>query len=65
MNIDKYITTKNQDLNVAFTSGIQTNAPVDQIAVEDIEDKVYRSERQVVLQLQYLLMITPLSMCNK
>ena len=29
MNIDKYITTKNQDLNVAYTFGIQTNASVD------------------------------------
>ena len=44
MNKDKYISTKNQDLNVASTSGIQANASVDQIAVEDIVDEVYRSE---------------------
>lgn len=48
MNIDKYITTKNQDLNVASTSGIQTNASVveplsdksDQIVAEEIVHKV-------------------------
>ena len=44
MNIDKCITKKNQVLSVASTSGIQTNASVVQIAVEDIVDEVYRSE---------------------
>lgn len=52
INIDKYITTKNQDLNVASTSGIQMNASVveplsdktDQIAAEDIAVEVSRSE---------------------
>ena len=44
MNIAKYSTTKNQDLNVASTSGIQAKASLDQIAVEDIVDKVYQSE---------------------
>lgn len=52
MNIGKYITTKNQDLNVASTSEIQANASVveslsdksDQLAVEEIVDEVSRSE---------------------
>ena len=70
MNTDKYITTKNQAMNVASTSEIQTNASVveplsdksDQIAVEDIVAEV---RRQVVLQLQMLLRMTPLFIYNK
>lgn len=57
MNIDKYITTKNQDLNVASTSGIQTNASVveplsdksDQIVAEEIVHKFPEVREQVVL----------------
>ena len=55
MNIDKYITTKNEDLNMPSTSGIQINVSVaeplsdksNQITedcVEEIVDKVSQSE---------------------
>lgn len=52
MNIDKYIPTKNQDLNVTYSSEIQANASVvellsdksNQIAVQGIVDEVYRSK---------------------
>ncbi|XP_065675802.1 zinc finger MYM-type protein 5-like [Hydra vulgaris] len=55
MNIEKYITTKNQDLNVTSTSEIATNASVDQIVIEDIVDKVSTCDGNVQL--------TPLAMC--
>lgn len=52
MNIDKYITTKNQHLNVASTSEIQTNASTVEplsgkskgIAAQDFVDEKSRSE---------------------
>ncbi|CAD0206693.1 unnamed protein product [Chrysodeixis includens] len=52
MNIDKYIRTKNQELNVASTSAIQTNASAveplsgksDGIATQEIVDEKSRSE---------------------